>query len=558
MEKKNKKSESHDKLRIVKEKMTTIRAKDIEYTPMKSPERASEPEIELEPVNFSKRKIACDKSEESQALLRPTKQKPKKSDPAMQLIQRLNEPIATKKATPTKSGEYDPLHKRGRVAHTATQANSSKIPLTVVAIPGCVVPSVIRHRQLAGFHTSLAKHVHPKNDNFARQVALEIEMEICKVAKSKANYTNQAANKLVIIRKARLNDPRFAPKHDASKIGSMKRSIGQVLADPKLAASVKKSTKPIINKLNGADLHEALLEYCLTPEQMKLHNYPIPTNESKKVITINDMSRLKSKITGHPTKRICTRCGVTFFVDMEKGTVSGGECNYHGGKLFSDKEGHKYSCCSGGSGSEPCKFNDNHVHEENKADFTGYNGTADFSKIKAIQEDKETPLCYGLDCEMVYTTVGFELVRTTLIDDQLDVVLDAFSLPEGDVLDYNTKYSGVEEKHLLKCNNSLKDIRNMLRAIVSKECILIGHSLESDLCALKLHHPTCVDTSVIYPHKKGLPFKRSLKMLMLENCGAVIQQEDESGAFGHDSAEDARACVKLMLWQKEQDQRAGK
>ena len=69
------------------------------------------------------------------------------------------------------------------------------------------------------------------------------------------------------------------------------KSIGQVLADPKLAASVKKSTKPIINKLNGADLHEALLEYCLTPEQMKLHNYPIPTNESKKVITINDMSR---------------------------------------------------------------------------------------------------------------------------------------------------------------------------------------------------------------------------------------------------------------------------
>ena len=118
---------------------------------MKSPERASEPEIELEPVNFSKRKIACDKSEESQALLRPTKQKPKKSDPAMQLIQRLNEPIATKKATPTKSGEYDPLHKRGRVAHTATQANSSKIPLTVVAIPGCVVPSVIRYAKINYF-----------------------------------------------------------------------------------------------------------------------------------------------------------------------------------------------------------------------------------------------------------------------------------------------------------------------------------------------------------------------------------------------------------------------
>ena len=85
----------------------------------------------------------------------------------------------------------------------------------------------------------------------------------------------------------------------------------------------------------------------------------------------------------------------------------------------------------------------------------------------------------------------------------------------------------------------------MLRAIVSKECILIGHSLESDLCALKLHHPTCVDTSVIYPHKKGLPFKRSLKMLMLENCGAVIQQEDESGAFGHDSAVSCNISSKI-------------
>ena len=45
---------------------------------------------------------------------------------------------------------------------------------------------------------------------------------------------------------------------------------------------------------------------------------------------------------------------------------------------------------------------------------------------------------------MVYTTEGFELVRATLIDDGLDVVLDKFSVPVGRVLDYNTKYSGVD------------------------------------------------------------------------------------------------------------------
>ena len=35
-----------------------------------------------------------------------------------------------------------------------------------------------------------------------------------------------------------------------------------------------------------------------------------------------------------------------------------------------------------------------------------------------------------------------------------------------------------------------------------------GHSLESDLLQLKLIHNTVVDTSVVFPHKMGLPFKR--------------------------------------------------
>jgi len=44
-----------------------------------------------------------------------------------------------------------------------------------------------------------------------------------------------------------------------------------------------------------------------------------------------------------------------------------------------------------------------------------------------------------------------------------------------------------------------------------------------------------VDTSVVFPHKKGLPYKRALKSLCEEHCGLVIQQEDEH-SVGHDSA----------------------
>ena len=154
--------------------------------------------------------------------------------------------------------------------------------------------------------------------------------------------------------------------------------------------------------------------------------------------------RYSSKITNHPSKRICARCGKQFFIDPETKEVSGGECNYHAGKLYPDRHSFVYSCCKTGSGSEPCKYFDTHVHEENRSDLTGYNGTSSLARIQEQNPDKKGPACFGLDCEMVYTTVGFELVRVTLINDELDVVLDKFACPVGSVLDYNTKYSGVE------------------------------------------------------------------------------------------------------------------
>ena len=53
---------------------------------------------------------------------------------------------------------------------------------------------------------------------------------------------------------------------------------------------------------------------------------------------------------------------------------------------------------------------------------------------------------------------------------------------------------------------------------------------------LQIHHKRCVDTSAVYPHKKGLPYKRGLKTLMREECGKVIQEETADGAYGHDSS----------------------
>lgn len=154
------------------------------------------------------------------------------------------------------------------------------------------MPYPFRHRQLQGFYRALLERVHPNDDNAARQVALEIELETVKVARSKAMYSNNSALKIVQIRRARMACPKFMPKHDLTKltVGS-KKSINQILADPKLAQSVLKIQKPKILRLTGVKLHAALSEYVLTVEQMKINNYPLPSTESKKIVTIHDMLR---------------------------------------------------------------------------------------------------------------------------------------------------------------------------------------------------------------------------------------------------------------------------
>jgi RNA exonuclease 1 len=84
--------------------------------------------------------------------------------------------------------------------------------------------------------------------------------------------------------------------------------------------------------------------------------------------------------------------------------------------------------------------------------------------------------------------------------------------------------------------------------ILHPRTILLGHSLNSDLTALKLTHPFIIDTAVIYPHPRGPPLKSSLKYLAQRYLGREIQKGHGTtgpGA-GHDSVEDARTCLDLL------------
>ena len=79
--------------------------------------------------------------------------------------------------------------------------------------------------------------------------------------------------------------------------------------------------------------------------------------------------------------------------------------------------------------------------------------------------------------------------------------------------------------------------------LVYKETILVGHSLENDLLALKISHDLVIDTAVLYKHPRGASYKTALRVLTRR----FLSREIQDSRNGHDSIEDARAAMELAM-----------
>lgn len=294
----------------------------------------------------------------------------------------------------------------------------------------------------------------------------------------------------------------------------------------------------------GVCLYNLLRKYILSTDDLEKNGYPLMNDKNLAYISKNAYyyRPLSKKRNGN--KFICTNCKSEFEIDKRSmPIVTLTKCIYHSGKLKFDRTKNEkfWLCCYQRQHESGCESSIYHTPDKLDDD-----ALEDFVMTKSSESNLKTnePNFYALDCEMVSTTVGIEIVRVTVINHEGVEVYESKVKPFNPILDYKSKYSGITENCLRDCSKRLFDIQQDLLKIFNKDTILIGHSLESDLKALKMVHYNVVDTSIIYPHKYGPPYKWGLKLLSEQHLQRIIQSEE-----GHDSKEDALASLDLV-WKK--------
>ncbi|KAK1835995.1 hypothetical protein QBC39DRAFT_413907 [Podospora conica] len=323
---------------------------------------------------------------------------------------------------------------------------------------------------------------------------------------------------------------------------------------------------------------EFVTQFLLTPiTELAQHGY-VPVAPTDKAVS---EARDGEEAGGGWEK--CDRCQTRFQVfpgRREDGALtSGGKCTYHWGRAFFPEKNpgqvgrpeREYRCCGQPLGeSSGCTEGPCHVFKAGAP-----------SRLAALIPFMETPpnpsaprraVCF--DCEMAYTVRGMELIRLTATSwPDGEELLDVLVHPVGEILDLNSRFSGVWPNDLvnatpwvpgtptksrkaaaasdgtaagkkkMKIVDSPMVARDLLFSLVAPDTPLIGHGLENDLNACRIIHPTLVDTILLFPHKKGLPIRNGLKNLMGHHLNRAIQVDTGEG---HDSAEDARAAGELV------------
>jgi RNA exonuclease 1 len=248
----------------------------------------------------------------------------------------------------------------------------------------------------------------------------------------------------------------------------------------------------------------------LVLEKEKYKEYGYPSDELIGIMPPNNQNG---------KEKICNRCGKSFKLNIDDISIS---CTFHWSTLYRNR----YPCCNE-SNTHPGCAQSPHVFKEYGNPF-----------FKLESKPTKYPII-AMDCEMAYTTRGMEIVRISIVDWDKKIIYDKIVKPTSKILCLNSKYSGIHEIPLDAVDFPV--VLEFIKANFSSDTIIIGHGLENDFYALGLIHYSCVDTSILYRHPKGLPYRYGLKYLTKEQLGRFIQDGE------HDSTVDSIACIDLVL-----------
>ncbi|KAI4122791.1 MAG: hypothetical protein LQ338_005604 [Usnochroma carphineum] len=384
--------------------------------------------------------------------------------------------------------------------------------------------------------------------------ALDEEFQVAK--KSPTVYQNVIKSRIMVLKRMKLE---VWKEERTKKIAQRQPAVGQ--QKPSTPKSIETGLTPT---------EEIAFVPRLAAQQAGLSKYGYITS----MPTATELEAAKKGVESSQGWELCDRCKTRFQVfpgrRAEDGALtSGGKCTYHWAKprrpdmVKGDNKSRdlKYACCDETVGvSSGCTQADSHVFK-----------ISDPKRLALVMPFESTPaseqtnlpgaVCF--DCEMGYTTHGMELIRLTATawPDGREL-LDVLTRPIGEVLDLNSRFSGVWPKDFanaipfdqevqqtesnpsaLKIVDSPSKARELLFRLLTPETPLIGHALENDLNAVRILHPVIIDTCLLYSHPRGLPMRFGLKFLMKKHLDRDIQM---GGDQGHDSKEDARAAGDLV------------
>ncbi|KAI9574727.1 ribonuclease H-like protein [Boletus coccyginus] len=404
-------------------------------------------------------------------------------------------------------------------------ASSSGAPVLRVNAAQSQVALPVRQAMLKSLYDHfliLYENLLPSNPTIASEHALRQEEQVYKNS-TKLTYRNAVINSIASLKKRPIPTSISHP------------SVG---TDQDIAARTEAR-----NKLDALRLTRSILTHLLmTTDTMQKWHYitEIPAGEGGS----------KPHAVGQVAK--CERCGQPYMVTN---TPAHEECTYHWGKPFSKTiNGEKlriYSCCSKTTSEDGCSRGFHVFYESDPIDLHLRHPFSLTRPPKSRDGDNSADTAFdvvALDCEMIYTTGGMRVARVSVIDGAGTEIFDELvRMDDGiEVIDYNTRFSGITKGEHQKASLTLPLIRQSLDAFIHSETIIIGHALENDLKTLRMVHHQCIDTAILFPHRAGPPYRRSLRDLAKEHLGISIQIG--SGSTGHSSVEDSIATLDLVRW----------